>query len=162
MKRLFGLGVLLALPAGVLAQATNFPNTTIRGAAHRICAVYAALQAAAPAACVKLVRSEPFPPDESPLPKYPDAAKEIAAWRKIVKTARWRNFVEVRQVFKDADAVKGYVIFNIRQNRYRLVTIIHYSREKDVQLTEGHVYIRSFLTHKGYDDPANWEKGVPR
>ena len=75
MIRLFGLGVLLALPAGVLAQATNFPNTTIRGAAHRICAVYAALQAAAPAACVKLVRSEPFPPDESPLPKYPDAAK---------------------------------------------------------------------------------------
>jgi hypothetical protein len=24
---------------------------------------------------VKLVRSEPFPPDESPLPAYPDAAK---------------------------------------------------------------------------------------
>jgi hypothetical protein len=36
----------------------------------------------------------------------PDAAKE--------KGARWQNFVEVRQVFKDADAVKGYVIFNVR------------------------------------------------
>jgi len=93
---------------------------------------------------------------------YPDAAKEIAAWRKIVKSARWRNFVEVRQLFKDADAVKGYVIFNIRQNRYRLVTIIHYSREKDGRLTEGHVYIRSFLTHKEYDDLSNWDKGVPR
>lgn len=36
----------------------------------------AALQAPPPAACVKLVRSEPFQPDESPLPKYPDAAKD--------------------------------------------------------------------------------------
>ncbi|MGH9453769.1 MAG: type II toxin-antitoxin system HigB family toxin [Terriglobia bacterium] len=92
--------------------------------------------------------------------EYPDAAKEIAAWRKIVKAARWRNFVEVRQVFKDADPVKEYAIFDIRQNRYRLVTIIHYSREKDSRLTEGHVYIGSFLTHKEYDDPANWDKGV--
>jgi mRNA interferase HigB len=88
--------------------------------------------------------------------QYPDAAKQIAAWHKIVKAARWRNFVEVGQVFKDADAVKEYVVFNIRQNRYRLVTIIHYSREKDGRLTHGHVYIRSFLTHKAYDDPANW------
>ena len=94
--------------------------------------------------------------------RYPDAAKEIAAWRKIVKSVRWRNFVEVRQVFNDAVAVRGYVIFNIRQNRYRLVTIIHYSREKNRWLTEGHVYIRSFLTHKEYDDPANWDKGVTR
>lgn len=94
--------------------------------------------------------------------EYPDAAKEIAAWRKIAKAARWRNSVEVRQAFKDADTVKGYVIFNIRQDRYRLVTIIHNSREKDGRLTEGHVYIRSFLTHKEYDGPANWDKGVPR
>ena len=94
--------------------------------------------------------------------QYPDAAKEIMAWHKIAKAARWRNFLEVRQVFKDADHVKGYVIFNIRQNRYRLVTIIHYSRQKDDRITEGHIYIRSFLTHKQYDDPANWDKGVTR
>jgi mRNA interferase HigB len=94
--------------------------------------------------------------------RYPDAAKEIAAWRKIVKGARWRSFVEIRQTFQDADAVKGYVIFNIRQNRYRLLTIIHGSREKDGRLTEGHVYIRSFLTHKEYDNPANWDQGAPR
>lgn len=94
--------------------------------------------------------------------QYPDAAKEIAVWHKIVKAARWRNLVEVRQAFKDADAVEGYVIFNIRQNRYRLVTIIHYSRKKDGGLTEGHVYIRSFLTHKQYNDPANWDMGAPR
>ena len=82
------------------------------------------------------------------LEKYPDAAKEIAAWHKIVKAARWRNFLEVRQVFNDADNVRGYVVFNIRENRYRLVTIIHYSRLKYERLTEGQVHIRCFLTHR--------------
>lgn len=91
---------------------------------------------------------------------FPDAVKEITAWYKIASAARWRNFVEVRQTIQDADAVAEYVIFNIRRNRYRLITIIHYSREKDGRLTEGHIYIRSFLTHKQYDNPANWNKGV--
>lgn len=93
---------------------------------------------------------------------YPDAAKEIRAWFKIVHDARWRNFIEVKQVFRDADSVDEYVIFNIRQNRYRLVTIIHYAREKDGRTTMGHIYIRSFLTHKQYDSRKNWDKGAPR
>ena len=92
--------------------------------------------------------------------QHKSAVKEIEAWFKIARAARWRNFVEVRRVFKDADEVDGRVIFNIRRNRYRLVTIIHYSREKDGRITEGHIYIRSFLTHKEYDNKANWEKGV--
>lgn len=94
--------------------------------------------------------------------QFPDAAKEIRAWYKIADSVRWRNFTEVRQVFNDADDVDGYVIFNIRQNRYRLVTIIHYAREKDGRLTEGHIYIRSVLTHRQYDNRANWDKGVKR
>src|ERR1035437_8064370 len=91
--------------------------------------------------------------------QYQDAAKEIEAWYKIASAARWRNFVEVWQVFNDADDVDGRVIFNIRQNRYRLVTIIHYSREKDGRTTEGHIYVRSFLTHNEYDDGAHWGRG---
>ena len=92
--------------------------------------------------------------------EFPDAAKQILAWHKITKAARWRNFIEVRQVFKDADDVEGYVVFNMLRNRYRLVTIIHYSRVRESRITEGHIYIRSFLTHKQYDKRANWDKGV--
>jgi mRNA interferase HigB len=88
--------------------------------------------------------------------EYPDGGNDIAAWHKVVKAARWRSFIDVRQVFKDADYVDGYVVFNIRQNRYRLITVIHYAREKEGRITEGHVYIRSFLTHQQYDNPANW------
>jgi mRNA interferase HigB len=94
--------------------------------------------------------------------QYPDGAREIRAWYRIASEVRWRNIVEVRQVFKDADDVDGYVIFNIRQNRCRLVTVIHYAREKDGRTTEGHIYIRSFLTHRQYDNRANWDMGVKR
>jgi mRNA interferase HigB len=94
--------------------------------------------------------------------EYPEAARELRAWFKIASSARWRNFVEVRQHFKDADDVDGYAIFNIRQNRYRLVTVIHYAREREGRVTEGHIYIRAFLTHRQYDNRANWEKGIKR
>src|SRR5665213_3853545 len=87
--------------------------------------------------------------------QYPDAAKEIQAWTAIVEAVRWHNFEEVRQMFKDADSVEGYVVFNIRGNRYRLVTVIHYAKTTKQKQTEGHVYIRSFLTHKEYDNPSN-------
>src|ERR1700692_735514 len=90
--------------------------------------------------------------------KYPDAANEIAAWYLLVESARWSSFSDVRRVFPDADAVNGYVVFNIRHNRYRLITVIHYARVRNGKPTMGHIYIRSFLTHKQYDNPANWDK----
>ena len=79
--------------------------------------------------------------------RYPDAANEIKAWVGIVEAG----------MFKDTDPVDGYVIFNIRQNRYRLITVVHYSKTTDEKHTEGHVYIRSFLTHKEYDNRSNWD-----
>jgi mRNA interferase HigB len=90
--------------------------------------------------------------------RYPDAANEIRAWVGIVEAVRWRNFADVRGMFKDADSVDGYVIFNIRQNRYRLITVVHYSRTTGGKQTEGHIYIRSFLTHKEYDKRSNWDR----
>jgi mRNA interferase HigB len=90
--------------------------------------------------------------------RYPDAAKEIGAWHEIAKAVRWTSFADVRKIFRDADAVDGYVIFNIRRNRYRLISVIHYARERNGKQTMGHIYIRSFLTHKEYDNRANWDK----
>lgn len=90
--------------------------------------------------------------------KYPDAARDIAAWARIVESVRWHNFAEVRSWFTDADNVDGYTIFNIRKNRYRLVTIIHYAKTSQEKQTEGHVCIRSFLTHKEYDSRKNWDR----
>jgi mRNA interferase HigB len=90
--------------------------------------------------------------------EYPDAAKELSAWFAIASASFWRNMTEVAAVFKDMDVVDGYTIFNIRRNRYRLITVIHYSKDKDGRRTQGHIYIRSFLTHKQYDNRRNWDK----
>jgi mRNA interferase HigB len=83
--------------------------------------------------------------------KYREAAREIGAWVKIVKAARWRNFEDLRANFPDADEVDGLVVFNIRHNRYRLIVAVHYAKLMDRRLTLGHVYVASFLTHKEYD-----------
>lgn len=64
--------------------------------------------------------------------------------------------------FPDADSVEGYVIFNIRHNRYRLITVVKYARERDEITTQGRVYVRSFLTHKEYDRRENWDKRYGR
>jgi len=90
--------------------------------------------------------------------RYPDAANEIKAWVGIVEAVRWHDFAEVRGMFEDADAVDGYVIFNVRQNRYRLVTVLHYAKTTDGRQTQGHVYIRSFLTQKEHDSRSNRNK----
>ncbi len=90
--------------------------------------------------------------------QYPDAADEVKAWVSIIEAVRWHNFAEVRSWFKDADSVDGYVVFNIRQNRYRLITVIHYAKTTEGKQTEGHVYIRSFLTHKQYNNRNTWDK----
>lgn len=82
----------------------------------------------------------------------------MEAWTAIVEAVRWHNFTEVRNYFRDADSVDGYVIFNIRQNRYRLITVIHYAKTTAEKKTAGHVYIRSFLTHKQYDNRSNWDR----
>ena len=82
---------------------------------------------------------------------YREAAEEIGAWTKIVKLARWRNFKELRSSFPDADNVDGFVVFNIRHNRYRLIVAVHYAKTIERRLTLGHVYIGTFMTHKEYD-----------
>jgi mRNA interferase HigB len=82
---------------------------------------------------------------------YREAAQEIGSWARIVKAARWRNFQELRASFPDADGVDGFVVFNIRHNRYRLIVAVHYAKLVDEKLTQGHVYIGSFMTHKEYN-----------
>jgi mRNA interferase HigB len=93
---------------------------------------------------------------------YKDAAEEIKAWKTIVRGLRWRKFEDVKATFPDADPVKGYVVFDFRNNRYRLITIVHYVKMRLGKLTQGRVFIRSFLAHKEYDNFNNWDKKYGR
>jgi len=87
-----------------------------------------------------------------------DLSSFLEGAQPIVEAVRWHNFAEVRRMFTDADYVDGYVIFNIRRNRYRLITVVHYAQTRGEVKTEGHIYIRSFLTHKEYENRSNWDR----
>jgi mRNA interferase HigB len=91
--------------------------------------------------------------------KHREAAREIGSWVRIVKSARWQNFLQVRASFPDADDVDGFAVFNFRQNCYRLIVAFHYAKVLETRLTMGHVYIGSFMTHKEYD---RWSSATER
>jgi mRNA interferase HigB len=91
--------------------------------------------------------------------EHREAALEIGAWIRIVKSARWRSFQELRAAFPDADDVDGFIVFNIRHNRFRLIAVVHYAKLIERRLTLGHVYICSFMMHKEYD---RWCEGTER
>jgi mRNA interferase HigB len=79
--------------------------------------------------------------------QYADAGESLAAWLKNATDAHWQNLAEVRQVYPHADPVevasgRTVVVFNIRGNRYGLVTAIHFNRQV--------VYTLRFMTHAEY------------
>jgi mRNA interferase HigB len=67
----------------------------------------------------------------------------LRSWLKITEQSKWKNLTEVRQTFNGADAVGRFTVFDIKGNAYRLITAVHYNRQK--------VFIRHVLTHAEYD-----------
>ena len=79
---------------------------------------------------------------------FPDAAEALMAWLDKAEIAEWQSIIDVRKVFPHADATTAdsgniLTIFNIRGNRYRLITAIKYRWAM--------VYVLGFLTHADYD-----------
>ncbi len=57
--------------------------------------------------------------------------------------ANWVNLLEVQTVYPKAEAVGNFTVFNIKGNKYRLITSINYERQV--------IYIKYVLTHAEYD-----------
>jgi mRNA interferase HigB len=83
--------------------------------------------------------------------RYTDAGSALASWRKIFDKSNFSDINTVRAVFPTADFIDPFTIFNIKGNKYRLITVIHYRYKR--------VYIREFFTHAGYDQ---WNKARKR
>ena len=81
--------------------------------------------------------------------KHPDTKTSLERWYKLMKRGRFRSFVELRSEFRNADQVGKLTVFNIGGNKARLITAIHYNRQK--------VYIRAVLTHNEYDK-GKWKE----
>lgn len=79
---------------------------------------------------------------------HANARGPLRRWRERVLDAGWQNLVETRRTFPHADEVivasgKPVTVFNIGGNNFRLITAIHYDRQR--------VFVLNFLSHAEYD-----------
>lgn len=68
---------------------------------------------------------------------------EALDWHRIAKGAQWTCFNDMHADIPDADFVNGLLVFNIRQNRFRLIVFPAFSRQT--------LYVKALLSHKAYD-----------
>ena len=77
--------------------------------------------------------------------KYPEAEMPLRAWIAHVRQADWQTPADVKSDFSSASIIgNSRVVFNIKGNRYRLVTAILYAPRI--------VMIKFVGTHEEYDN----------
>jgi mRNA interferase HigB len=81
--------------------------------------------------------------------KHGDLGESLDVWYRVAKRAKWKNLMDVRQVFPAADAVEEFTVFNIQGNAYRLITEINYQT--------GRIFLRHVLTHAEYSK-GGWRR----
>ena len=75
--------------------------------------------------------------------RYPDVSKQVEAWYLTVKSASWQSLDDVRVIYRAAEAVGNFTVFNLKGNDYRLIVGIDYE--------DGTIYYKYFLTHADYN-----------
>jgi mRNA interferase HigB len=88
--------------------------------------------------------------------KFPDAGESLKAWLRNARGATWESIADVREIYPHADPVevqsgKIVVVFNVRGNRYRLITAVHYNRQV--------IYTLRFMTHAEYSKDR-WKESL--
>ncbi|MGH9574700.1 MAG: type II toxin-antitoxin system HigB family toxin [Candidatus Acidiferrales bacterium] len=81
--------------------------------------------------------------------RHSEWGASLNAWYKIAKNADWKNFADARNSWRNSDVVGQFVVFDISNNRCRLIATIEYKWKM--------VYIRAILSHAEYDD-REWQK----
>ncbi|MCJ2128874.1 type II toxin-antitoxin system HigB family toxin [Methylobacterium sp. E-045] len=74
---------------------------------------------------------------------HASASAPLQAWRKIVETNGFANFSELKKTFNTVDRARGYYVFDVGGNKYRLIAAIHFDTQK--------LFVRHVFTHKEYD-----------
>ncbi len=84
-------------------------------------------------------------------------AASFEDWFKLARKAHWRNFQDARRLFGQTDVAndtasgRTVTIFDIGGNKYRVVTLIDYTRQT--------VLITHVMDHKEYDR-NNWKNDI--
>jgi len=89
-------------------------------------------------------------------PANSKVGKWLKSWTVVVKSSEWKNLQDLQRVYPSADSVKvksgrSVTIFDVCGNDYRLITAIHYDKQR--------VYTLEFLTHAEYDK-NKWKKNL--
>jgi mRNA interferase HigB len=79
---------------------------------------------------------------------HADSCGALYDWYSTASQADWQNLLEVQEIYPKAEAVSNFTVFNIKGNRYRLITDIQYRKQL--------IYIKYVLTHAEYDK-ENWK-----
>jgi mRNA interferase HigB len=71
------------------------------------------------------------------------AQRDLLTWFKTAESADWPNFGALKQTFGSADQVGNCVIFDIGNNRFRLIGRVFYAARK--------LYVLKVMDHLEYD-----------
>lgn len=69
--------------------------------------------------------------------------RNLDDWFQVAIKANWSNLIEVQLVFPTAEAIGNSTVFNIKGNKYRLLTSIDYEEQL--------LLIKDVLTHTEND-----------
>ena len=75
--------------------------------------------------------------------KHTDARSAIDSWEAEVEDANWNTSHELKARYRRVNIIKGQVIFDICDNRYRLWVFVNYKNKM--------VLVKKVGTHKEYD-----------
>jgi mRNA interferase HigB len=73
----------------------------------------------------------------------------LPEWFRNVHQLAAKSFPELRRTLGSADYVDGFTIFDVGGNRYRIVAVVHYDKQR--------LYIRQVMTHAEYDR-SDWRR----
>lgn len=75
--------------------------------------------------------------------RHRDAEIPLNAWCRVAERSRWQSISELKQVYPSADLVGRHTVFNIKGNKYRLISRIVYRSQT--------LFVVAVLTHEEYD-----------
>lgn len=90
-------------------------------------------------------------------PRHGDAEQPMRDWFRLARKARWRHFEDAKATFGQTDVAndtksgKTATVFDVGGNKYRIVTLIDYTRQT--------VLITHVLDHKTYDR-NRWKQDI--
>ena len=73
----------------------------------------------------------------------PIAERDLSTWYKLARNAAWVNFAALRQTFGSADQVGNCIVFDVGNNRFRLIGRLNF--------TKGILYVLRVMDHPEYD-----------